>query len=469
LDVLDLDTRSAILRLRQEGHGTRFIARAVGVSRDSVQKVLASGRSEVPAMERPEQLTPWLDKIQELHRSCLGNLIRVHEELGKIHVAVPYSTLTRFCREHKIGHAAPVASGRYVFQPGEEMQHDTSPHRVVLGGKLTALQCASLVLCFSHRRFIQNYPRFNRFYAKVFLTEAIREFDGAANKCMLDNSTVIMEGGTGTNAHPVPEMAAFQERFGFKFVAHAKGDANRSARVEAPFYEVENNFYAGRTFADLADLNTQLRAWCETYNRKHHKSYQGVPMDMYAIERPLLAPLPPYIPEPTDVHPRTVDAEGYVWLHTNRYSVPEDLIGQMVEVHETISRVRVFLGHHLHATHDRKEEGLLARVTLPEHRRRWHRTHPAPPSPEEITLSAAGPAMAALCAALRTRHGGQAIKAMRRLHRMWLDYPTDAVLAAVSRALDYTLCDLDRIERMILANVHNDFFRLPMPEDDPNG
>jgi hypothetical protein len=32
---------------------------------------------------------------------------------------------------------------------------------------------------------------------------------------------------------PVPEMAAFGERFGFQFVAHAIGDANRSARGEA--------------------------------------------------------------------------------------------------------------------------------------------------------------------------------------------------------------------------------------------
>ena len=35
---------------------------------------------------------------------------------------------------------------------------------------------------------------------------------------------------------PAPEMAAFAERFGFLFRAHEKGDANRSARVERPFF-----------------------------------------------------------------------------------------------------------------------------------------------------------------------------------------------------------------------------------------
>jgi hypothetical protein len=40
--------------------------------------------------------------------------------------------------------------------------------------------------------------------------------------------------GSGREMVPVPEMAAFGERFGFQFVAHAIGNANRSARVERP-------------------------------------------------------------------------------------------------------------------------------------------------------------------------------------------------------------------------------------------
>jgi hypothetical protein len=38
--------------------------------------------------------------------------------------------------------------------------------------------------------------------------------------------------GTGREMIPVPEMEAFGERFGFRFVAHQIGNANRSARVE---------------------------------------------------------------------------------------------------------------------------------------------------------------------------------------------------------------------------------------------
>jgi len=41
--MLDQTTRSAILRLHEEGHGTRAIGRVLGISRGAVRRVLASG------------------------------------------------------------------------------------------------------------------------------------------------------------------------------------------------------------------------------------------------------------------------------------------------------------------------------------------------------------------------------------------------------------------------------------------
>lgn len=468
--MLDAQTRAAILRLRREGHGQRFIARTVGVSRISVKRVLASGQDEPTPKERPVALDPHLDLVRELHRACRGNVVRVHEMLLARGVSVPYSTLTRFCRDHEIGQEPKKRSGRYDFAPGEEMQHDTSPHTVPVGGAELRLQCASLVLCFSRMRFAQCYRRWTRFHAKVFLTLAFQYFEGVARRAMLDNSTVIMMGGTGKNAVPVPEMAAFAKHFDFAFVAHEAGDKNRSARVEGPFGHIETNFYPGRTFTDLADLNRQLVDWCDTYNGTYHRSFRAIPRELYQVERFALKPLPAFVPEVTEIHPRKVDVEGYVTLHTNRYSMPERLIGRLVAVHETLDRVTVYDGHHKVVTHDKVEDGAGERITLPEHRGSWSRRHPAPPSPEERALRTASPALALLCDALRARHGGQARKAIRTLHRIWTDYPEDAVAPAIGRALEFGLLDLARIEKMVLGCVVGDFFRLPPPDpENPNG
>ena len=460
--MLNLETRTAILRLSAEGHGARFIARAVGVSRDAVRRVQRDGHAEVPMPERARQLDEYLDLVRALNDDCKGNLVRVHEELLARHrIEVPYATLTRFCRDHMIGQAPPKRSGQHHFGPGEEMQHDTSPHRVTVGGREALLQCASLVMCFSRRKFIQCYPRWNRFQARVFLTAALTWFGRSAARCMLDNSGVIVASGTGRNAVMSAEMVAFSKRFGFEFVAHRVGDANRSGRVERPFHHVEHNFYPGRTFADLSDLNAQAVAWCAMDNARFHRHYQGVPDELFAIERQALSPIPAFIPEPTEVHLRQVDVEGYVRLHTNRYSAPEELIGVDIEVHETADRVRLFHRHKLLIEHGKCYHGANQRVTAEQHRRRWARTHPLGPSTEELALRATGPAMGALCDALRARHGGQALRAMRVLRRIWLDYPDDVVEAQVARALQYDLLDLARIESMVIAATRGDFFRLP--------
>ena len=181
--------------------------------------------------------------------------MRVHEELTASGAVLSYPALTAFCRRHGIGQAPPLPAGQYHFEPGEEMQHDTSPHELELAGKKRKVQTASAVMCYSRMLFFQCYPSFQRFDCKIFLTDALRYLSGVPAGVMIDNTNVVVLRGTGREMVPVPEMAAFAERFGFHFVAHEIGNANRSARVERPFAFIENNFLAGRTFSSWEDLN----------------------------------------------------------------------------------------------------------------------------------------------------------------------------------------------------------------------
>lgn len=441
------------------------------MSRKSVHKVVRSGQADAPALEREEQLTPHLERIRELYASCRGNLVRVHEELEAEGVRVGYSTLTAFCRRHGLAHKTKPPAGRYEFDPGEEMQHDTSPHSVEVGGARRLLQCASLVLCYSRLLFAQCYTRWSRFECRVFLTAALRYFGGAAGRCMVDNSSVVIAHGTGADAVPAAEMAALGERFGFKFAAHEVGDADRSARVETNFGFIENNFYPGRHFADVADLNAQMLTWCDGVNRSSRRLWgqiRAVPMELFCAERTALRPLPLHVPEVYEPYSRRVDVEGYVSLHTNRYSAPPELVGRQLEVRESIEQVRLFDGRRLLVEHPRLEPGLEKRQTHPDHQdeaRRRLRRRPAPPPPEEAPLRAASPELGAFVDALKKRYGGHATKRIKRLHRIWRDYPTAPVVDAAATALAHGLLDLARLERMVLRRIGGDFFRLPLADD----
>jgi hypothetical protein len=393
--------------------------------------------------------------------------VRVHEELVAGGAALSYPALTGFCRRQGIGQTPVVPAGQYHFEPGVEMQHDTSPHTVEVGGRKHKAQTASAVLCYSRMLFFQINPTFQRFDCKVFLTDALRYTGGAPERVMIDNTHVVVLRGTGREMIAVPEMEAFAERFGFRFVAHAIGDANRSARVERPFSFIENNFLAGRTFSSWEDLNQQARQWCDKVNSTYKKHLRAVPRELFAVERMHLKPLPAWIPEVYRLHQRTVDVEGYVSVNSIRYSVPVAWIGHRVEVRETRDKLEIEMDARHIVTHARAVTPLAQRVTLAAHRPpRGEGVKRSDPHPEEKAIVEAAPETALYVAALKQKSRKVVALALRQLLRLLREYPREPFLAAVREAARYGLYDLDRLERMILRRVARDYFLLPDPGTD---
>jgi hypothetical protein len=277
---------------------------------------------------------------------------------------------------------------------------------------------------------------------------------------------VVVASGTGADMVPAPEMAAFAERLGFVFRAHEKGDANRSARVERPFDFIENNFLAGRRFADFDDLNRQAREFCDKVNAKTRRHLGGAsPRDLFATERAYLHSLPVFVPEVYRLHDRIVDVEGFISVDSHRYSVPYTLIGRRLEVRETKNRLDVYQGPRLVASHQKAVSRTPMRIALPEHRPRRGESSPRTASPEEQELQNAEAVLRDYADALKKRSAGRGTLALRRLLALRRDYPRGAFLKALTVARQYGLFDLDRLERLTLRMVAKDFFVLGDDED----
>jgi transposase len=465
--MLSQAQRTTILELSAKGVSKREIAQVLRLSRLTVRKVLRENSTDVPEIQRAEKAEPYREQIFELLTSCKGNLVRVHEELVAGGAVLSYPALTGFCRRQGIGQTPIVLAGQYHFEPGKEMQHDTSPHTVEVGGRKYKAQTASAVLCYSRMLFFQINPTFQRFDCKVFLTDALRYTGGAPERVMIDNTHVVVLRGTGREMIPVPEMEAFAERLGFRFVAHAIGNANRSARVERPFSFIENNFLAGRTFTSWEDLNQQARQWCDKVNSTYKKHIRAVPRELFAVERLHLKPLPAWIPEVYRLHQRTVDVEGYVSVNSIRYSVPVAWIGHRVEVRETRDKIEIEMDARHIVTHARAVTPLSQRITLASHRpARGEGVKRSDPPPEEKAIVEAAPETALYVAALKQKSRKVVALALRQLLRLLREYPREPFLAAVHEAARYGLYDLDRLERMILRRVARDYFLLLDPDTD---
>jgi transposase len=466
--MIDNEIKETILNLHQRGVKIRQINRILNVSRNTVRQVLRGKWQEAPMRtSRYEEMTPI---IQELFNTCKGNAVRVQEILSDQYGhLIPYSSLTRLVRELELRQGKKKhRAGQYEFAPGQEMQHDTSPHQVMLNGKKVKAQCASLVMAYSRKLFIQYYPTFTRFEAKVFLSEAFKFMQGTCPRCVIDNTSVIVVHGSGANADMAPEMECFGKIFGLTFMAHEIGDKDRSARVERNFSYIEGNFLAGRTFTDWHDLNEQARAWCiKVANPKPKRSLGMSPDAAYVLEKPYLNSLPPYIPPVYQSLDRVVDVAGYVRVDTNRYSVPERLVGKKVEVHKLWDRVRIFFKRQKVADHPRLIDKRETRITAKGHHPPFNRykAHRGPCKEEQI-LRGHDESLDHYVAELKKRSSGRGIIKMRRLLALKQTYPRQPFKKAIEEALHYGLYDLSRLEQMILSYVAGEFFNLNEDEMD---
>ena len=417
-------------------------------------------RGTARALQRRSSYDEILPLVREAFAAAKGNAVRIREILEEKGHKVPYSTLTRIVRDLELREDRKKRAGSYTFGPGEEMQHDTSPHEVVIGGKRVKAQCAGLVLACSRKLFIQYHPVFTRFEARIFLTSAFRFMEGTCDRCVIDNTSVIVAHGSGPDAEIAPEMVRFGEIFGVRFVPHAVGDPDRKARIERNFAYADQNFLAGRTFSDWHDLNEQAQRWCEEVaNKKEKRSLGMSPEAAYLMEKPHLTPLPPYIPPVYQTFYRTVDVEGYVHVDTNRYSVPERLTGKEVEVHKLWDRIEVFFKNEKVADHPRLTDKRETTVTASGHHEPLHRMRTYEgPCIEEKALAGQHEWLDAFVKEIKHRSAGRGVRSLRRLLELKRTYPPEAFEKAVRDASHYGLYDLARVEQMILTHVAGDFF-----------
>jgi hypothetical protein len=95
-------------------------------------------------------------------------------------------------------------------------------------------------------------------------------------------------------------------------------------------------------WSDLAEANAAARAWCAEVNGRVHTETAAVPVERLETERGVLRPVPLLRPPLRQGELRKVDRLGMVRFGSGRYAVPQDLVGQQVEIvaHEDLVVIR---------------------------------------------------------------------------------------------------------------------------------
>lgn len=358
--MIEPEIRKSVFALHDKGMSVRQIARSLQLARNTVRRIIAvEGASPAIVRKGKTQIDPEL--LKRLHTDCEGYVQRMREKLAEEEsIDVKYSTLTRMLRDLGIcvDRKKKARCDRVPDEPGAEMQHDTSPYTIEVGGKKVKVVASLLYLRYSKRRYLKFYYRFNRFAMKCFFHEGLMYWGYSAPVCIIDNTNLARLRGEGKNAVLAPEMAAFSQQYSFEFQCHAIGHSNRKAGNERGFWTVETNFFPGRTFASLEDLNEQAIEWSTVrlYHRPIAKSGL-IPAKAFEHEQTYLVRLNTAISAPYRRLDRITDQYGYASLDGNYFWIPGTARVD-VKVLEYSDHLKIYRGRELLSEYQRPPNGV---------------------------------------------------------------------------------------------------------------
>jgi transposase len=461
--------RNAVFLLHQEGMPLREISRRLGLSRNSVRRIIAQeGRSAT------RSFTPPVDSelLRDLYHECDGYVQRVFEKLQEEHgLAIKYSSLTRWLRQLGISLPAQTRCDRVPDEPGAEMQHDTSPFVIKLGQTPTKLQASLLYLRYSKRRYLQFYRVFDRFQMKCFLHRALLHWGYAPPICVIDNTNLARLRGLGSQAIIVPEMEAFAKTYGFRFLCHARGHADRKAGEERSFLTVITNFLSGRKFQSLEDLNQQALHWSTVRMEQRPQGKAGlIPAQAFEYERTFLQELHPQLPAPYKLLERSIDEYGYVAVDANFYWAPGSGRGEVMVLRYD-RHIQIYQSSQLLIEYPLEPDGVRNKEVhppgqpAPRHKPR-HRKRPS--DEEEKRLRAMGPALSAYVDLILATPGLLRHQHLRRLLALSRRMTPELFVRIIERAHRYRITDLATLEKIALLLLKDAGGQLPLPSIDPS-
>lgn len=392
--MIDPATQADILRyffVDKLGH--RAIAKRLGIHRTTVAAVCRRRSVRMNASEinpRSSILEPHYARIEELlrkdtSRSAVNILQCLREDgyTGGITILKDYLSACRPSPEQ-------TAYLSLEFLPGQAAQADWGEFGDVFGiGR--KVHCFVMVLCWSRFMYLEftlsaNFESFIRCHE-----HALAFFQGVPKEIWYDNLGSAVAEHRRRLVRFNPRFSVYAGHHRFKPVACNKGAGHEKGRVEDGVGYIRYNFWPGRTFSDLEDMNAQAKRWLDqSANARTHAATRKVPMLLFEQERDKL--LPPGEPFDTDeIRSPRVSPMFRVSFDGNRYSVPWRLNGRIVTVRADATTVNIFYGNKRVAIHGRswkKDQD----VRIPGHEDGLKELKPgASPNAEITVLKALGP------------------------------------------------------------------------------
>jgi hypothetical protein len=203
---------------------------------------------------------------------------------------------------------------------------------------------------------------FLRFYLNAQMESFLRghvaafeAWNGLPKVLLYDNlrSAVLERQGDAIRFHPTLLDLSAHYRFEPRPVAVARG--NEKGRVERAIRYIRDNFFAGRQWQTLDELNAQADQWCQgvSADRACPENNELTVREAFLQEQPGLLALPD---NPFDTRERLAvrgRKTPYIRFDLNDYSIPHQYVQKTLSVNADLGTVRILDGTELIAEHAR--------------------------------------------------------------------------------------------------------------------
>jgi transposase len=367
--------RSTIHTLAKRGQSRRKIAQFMGISRNTVSRVLEEPVERVPlGRERSSAVDDYRSQIEGWLRQGLS-IVRMLE-LARADQDCPYrggrstfSDRVRKIRREQERKTADVPI-RFEGLPGEYLQVDWGkvrrfPFTQRQTGRKYFLCCRLKYSRWSWMMWTEDMRQETLLRG---LVDCFCALGFVPWVLVFDNMKTVTTGRNAANeAIWHPALARLSAEFGFHPQACAVARGNQKGSVENLVKWVKGNFLPGRSFADDADLAGQAVQWVAEANARKNDATGRPPLERLHAEAAQGGKLPVTASDYGFMESARVSAESLVHLGGNSYSVPVSYVGMTLTARLHRNRVALFHDGDQVAEHERMGDGGRARRVDPAH------------------------------------------------------------------------------------------------------
>ncbi len=415
------------------------IARQLNLHHSSVERVIA--QAGIPKPERtaqPSIIDPYLpfivETLQQFPKLTAARLYQMAVERG-------YPGGPSHFRQHIAQlrpKPLPEAFLRLNTLPGEQAQADWGHFgEVQIGQAKRPLMAFVMVLSYSRRIFVRFFLNARTGPFLQGHVQAFEHWQAVPRVILYDNlkSAVIARQGRAIEFNPSLLALAAHYRFEPRPVAVARG--NEKGRVERAIRYLRDNFFAGRTWADLEDLNAQALAWSlgPAMDRPCPQDASRRVSEVFAEEQSALMALPDQPFAAVETLAVSVGKTPFIRFDLNDYSVPHEWVRRNLLVVASEQRVRILDQGQVIAEHVR-HYGKHQQIIDPAHldALQQHKQQAKSHSGQHRLLATCAATESLLQQAVERGHPLKTT--VRRLLEALDDYGAEAFCQAVQQALD---------------------------------